>query len=170
MSQDALAALERAEFPRRDFLKRSGALIVSFSVWGFGTELSTARAQVFQGVSPGAPPADQLDSWLAIAADGSVTAYTGKCELGQGMETAQTQLVAEELCVPIRTGQAYLLRYLMYAGSGLHVRKPVTPHEFQSDAIWRKPGPRLAKRSSGSHRNASVSPWTSLGRPMASSA
>jgi nicotinate dehydrogenase subunit B len=99
MSPDALAALERAEFPRRDFLKRSGALIVSFSVWGFGTELSRARAQVFQGVSPGAPPADQLDSWLAIAADGSVTAYTGKCELGQGMETAQTQLVAEELCV-----------------------------------------------------------------------
>jgi nicotinate dehydrogenase subunit B len=99
MSQDALAALERAGFSRRDFLKRSGALIVSFSVWGMGTEPSTARAQVFQGVSPGAPPADQLDSWLAIAADGTVTAYTGKCELGQGMETAQTQLVAEELGV-----------------------------------------------------------------------
>ena len=30
-----------------------------------------------------------------------VTAYTGKCELGQGMFTAQTQLVAEELSVPI---------------------------------------------------------------------
>ena len=30
-----------------------------------------------------------------------VTAYTGKCEMGQGLFTAQTQLVAEELCVPI---------------------------------------------------------------------
>ena len=30
-----------------------------------------------------------------------MTAYTGKCELGQGMFTAQTQLVAEELSVPI---------------------------------------------------------------------
>ena len=30
-----------------------------------------------------------------------VTAFTGKCELGQGLYTAQTQLVAEELCVPI---------------------------------------------------------------------
>ena len=30
-----------------------------------------------------------------------VTAYTGKCELGQGLFTAQTQLVAEELSVPI---------------------------------------------------------------------
>ena len=29
-----------------------------------------------------------------------VTAYTGKCEFGQGLYTAQTQLVAEELCVP----------------------------------------------------------------------
>jgi len=43
---------------------------------------------------------NQLDAWIAIAADGSVTAYTGKCELGQGMHTAQTQLIAEELTVP----------------------------------------------------------------------
>src|SRR4029079_7431697 len=43
----------------------------------------------------------RLDSWIAVAADGSVTAYTGKCELGQGMLTAQTQIVAEELCVPV---------------------------------------------------------------------
>ena len=33
-------------------------------------------------------------------ADGSVTAYSGKEELGQGISTAQTQLVAEELSVP----------------------------------------------------------------------
>src|SRR5262249_61746978 len=32
--------------------------------------------------------------------DGNVTAYTGKCEIGQGLYTAQTQLIAEELCVP----------------------------------------------------------------------
>src|SRR4029079_5193463 len=43
----------------------------------------------------------QLDSWIAVNADGTVTGYTGKCELGQGMLTAQTQLVAEELSVPI---------------------------------------------------------------------
>ena len=28
-------------------------------------------------------------------ADGVVTAYSGKCELGQGMQTAQIQLIAE---------------------------------------------------------------------------
>ena len=100
LTPNAIAALERSGFSRRDFLKHSGALIVGFSAGGLGAGLGTVRAQVFQGVSPGAPPPDRLDSWIAIAADGSVTAYTGKEELGQGIVTAQTQLVAEELCVP----------------------------------------------------------------------
>ena len=52
------------------------------------------------GSLAGRSAANQLDSWIAIAADGSVTAYTGKEELGQGIVIAQTQLVAEELCVP----------------------------------------------------------------------
>lgn len=43
----------------------------------------------------------KLDSWLAVGADGTVTAHTGKCDFGQGIFTAQTQLVAEELCVPV---------------------------------------------------------------------
>jgi len=53
-------------------------------------------------VAPGfnGPGNNRLDAWIAINADGSVTAYTGKCELGHGLFTAQTQLVAEELCVP----------------------------------------------------------------------
>jgi nicotinate dehydrogenase subunit B len=100
MTPDAQTALDRAGFSRRDFLKGSGALIIGFSVWGLGVELGTGYAQVFRGASAGSPPADQLDSWIAIASDGSVTAYTGKEELGQGIGTAQAQLVAEELCVP----------------------------------------------------------------------
>jgi nicotinate dehydrogenase subunit B len=100
MTPNALAALDRSGFSRRDFLKHSGVLIVGFSACGLGAGLGTVDAQVFQGVSAGAPPPDQLDSWIAIAADGSVTAYTGKEELGEGIVTAQTQLVAEELGVP----------------------------------------------------------------------
>jgi len=79
---------------RRDFLKASGALIVSFSISD-----QPAAAQ-FGGPVPGSPPLNQLDSWIAIAADGGITAYSGKEELGQGIFVAQTQLVAEELCVP----------------------------------------------------------------------
>jgi len=86
---------------RRTFLKRSGALVVGISaarsaplVW-FGVDPAVITAQRLDGAG-----SNRLDSWIAIAADGSVTAYTGKCELGHGLYTAQTQLVAEELGVP----------------------------------------------------------------------
>ncbi len=93
MTRNARAALDREGFSRRDFLKTSGALIVSFSI---APQTGTAQ---FGAPVPGSPPLNQLDSWVAIAADGSVTAYSGKEELGQGISVAQAQLVAEELCV-----------------------------------------------------------------------
>ena len=96
-TKDARAALERAGFSRRDFLKGSGALIVSFSAARFAGALAPGLA-----VAQGSPvPGDQLDSWIAIRADGHVTAYTGKCELGHGLYTAQMQLIAEEVGVPL---------------------------------------------------------------------
>jgi len=87
------------EISRRDFVKASGALVVCFS-----TAASIEPFAMAQGpfdthqshIDPG-----KLDSWLAVASDGMVTAYTGKCDFGQGMYTVQTQLVAEELCVSI---------------------------------------------------------------------
>ena len=83
---------------RREFLKSGGALIVSFS--SAAAWIDRAFAQGPFGTQD-QRVARQLDSWLAIGTDGRVTAYTGKCELGQGIYTAQTQLVAEELSVPI---------------------------------------------------------------------
>ncbi len=47
----------------------------------------------------GSRPTDQLDDWLAIESDGTVTAYSGKVELGTGTLTALAQIVAEELDV-----------------------------------------------------------------------
>src|SRR5262249_24046620 len=106
MTRDALDALARAGFTRRDFLKASGALIVTFSSSAplRSATVSGPRSQSQAGefgtrashIDP-----SKLDSWIAITADGSVTAYTGKCELGQGILTAQTQLVAEALGVPV---------------------------------------------------------------------
>ena len=80
---------------RREFLQSSGALVVTFAAArdGFAQGQFDTRAS---HIDP-----TQLDSWIAIAADGRVTAYTGKCELGQGIQTAQMQLVAEELSVPL---------------------------------------------------------------------
>ena len=84
---------------RRDFIKTSGALVVAFNGLGSGADAVSAQGPFdtrASHVDPG-----RLDSWIAVGSDGTVTAYTGKCELGQGMLTAQTQVVAEELCVPV---------------------------------------------------------------------
>ena len=84
---------------RRDFLKTSGALIVSF-----GALPLTERHALGQGpfdTHPSHVDPARLDSWISVGADGTITAFTGKCDFGQGLLTAQTQLVAEELCVPV---------------------------------------------------------------------
>ena len=84
---------------RRDFLKASGALVVSFGAASLADRVGLAQGQFGTRASHIDPA--QLDSWVAIAADGRVTVYTGKCELGQGILTAQAQLAAEELSVPL---------------------------------------------------------------------
>jgi CO/xanthine dehydrogenase Mo-binding subunit len=96
---DALAALAHATCSRREVLKGTGALIVGVSATHITASLGVAQGPFETRISHVDP--QQLDAWLAIAADGTITAYTGKCEFGQGILTAQTQLVAEELSVPI---------------------------------------------------------------------
>ena len=83
---------------RRDLLKGAGALVVSFSLW---SPVTRALGQA-AGAAPGVPTPDatSLDSWLAVAADGNVTVFTSKVELGTGTQTALAQIVAEELDVP----------------------------------------------------------------------
>jgi nicotinate dehydrogenase subunit B len=83
---------------RRQVLAGAGALIVSFS-------LADAFAED-QAASPVPKPPGSLatspllDSWVRIDADGSITVFTGKAELGQGFKTAFQQVAAEELDVP----------------------------------------------------------------------
>jgi nicotinate dehydrogenase subunit B len=88
--------MKTMEFTRRQFLKGSGALIVSFNLFPAASDLF---AQSTVGPGSEADPT-QLDSWLAIAPDGSVTVFSGKVDLGTGVETALAQIVAEELDVP----------------------------------------------------------------------
>src|SRR5216684_951720 len=83
---------------RRDVLKGGGLLIVRFAlggVWAAGA-VRAGRAEL----GPYGPPEDQVDSWIAIAADGRVTLFSGCSELGTGSSTALSQIVAEELDVP----------------------------------------------------------------------
>ena len=78
---------------RREFLLGSGALVVAASTpWVTGS----AQAQAGVAGKPALAP-EELDSWVAIARDGRATAYFGKVDLGQGLEVAIAQVVAEEL-------------------------------------------------------------------------
>jgi len=96
LTSDARRALGAAGLARRRFLQQSSALVVAFGAARYAGPDSRLSAQGINGRSSAA-----LDAWIAIAADGRVVAYTGKCELGQGLFTAQVQLVAEELDVPL---------------------------------------------------------------------
>jgi len=80
---------------RREFLEATGILIVSFSLPCFG---SAADAQ--SATLPKTVALDEVDAFLAIASSGLVTLYSGKVELGTGVGTALTQIVADELDVP----------------------------------------------------------------------
>jgi nicotinate dehydrogenase subunit B len=79
---------------RRDVLKSGGALIVSFS---FADAIGEALAQ--GGTKPLA--LTEVDAFLAIDAQGLVTVYSGKVDLGTGVSTALSQIVADELDVPL---------------------------------------------------------------------
>lgn len=87
--------METSTISRRELLKGTGALVVSFSLFG-----SAARAFAQAAAGAGEPEATSLDSWLAVAQDGTITVFTSKVELGTGTETALAQIVAEELDVP----------------------------------------------------------------------
>ncbi|MFC7738795.1 molybdopterin cofactor-binding domain-containing protein [Roseomonas sp. GCM10028921] len=93
---------------RRAFLGAGGSLVIGFALGG------RVLAQGQQGAAapgPAAPASggavaksvalDDVDGFLAIGADGKVTLFSGKVDLGTGVRTALTQMAAEELDVPI---------------------------------------------------------------------
>src|SRR6266545_3512556 len=85
------------ETTRREFLISTGALVVSFSL-----SQSFQPAALAQTAGKGKPVTlDQVDTFLAVHRDGSVTMYTGKVDLGTGIRIALPQMVAEELDVAI---------------------------------------------------------------------
>jgi len=80
----------------------SGALVVSI---GAAVSLDTllSMQQAFaQGARPPLTP-DQLSSYIAVNADGTVSAYFGKMDMGHGLGVAIGQIVADELDVPFKS-------------------------------------------------------------------
>src|SRR6478752_3907052 len=90
------AAVEKIRFSRRAVVK-GGALIMGFALTGGQTPVSA------QGAA-GAPrrlDAKEVDAYLAVNGDGSVTVHCGKVDLGQGLRIAIPQIAAEELGIGI---------------------------------------------------------------------
>ncbi|HET7598107.1 MAG TPA: molybdopterin cofactor-binding domain-containing protein [Burkholderiales bacterium] len=90
---------------RRTFIAASGALVVSFPLSGrlFAADQQPMKPGEDAKKAPKLPGSLKntplLDSWIRIDADGGITVFTGKVELGQGIKTALIQVAAEELVV-----------------------------------------------------------------------
>src|SRR5688572_18211652 len=82
---------------RRKFLKLTGGgLVVAFVLQDmFSLDSETLSAET-SGV-----PVSEVAAWIHIGKDGKVTVYTGKVEVGQNIRTSLSQMVAEELMVPL---------------------------------------------------------------------
>ena len=118
---------------RREFLQNCGALIVSFSAGSLS--VLSAQGQGPFGTHPSHIDPEKLDSWLAVGADGIITAYTGKCDFGQGIFTAQSQLVAEELCVPIARIKLIQCDTSVCPDQGTTSGSQSTPTNFNSENL-----------------------------------
>src|SRR5689334_23016554 len=98
---------QTSAFTRRSILLGSGALVVSI---GAAISLDTVlavREAYAQGAKPPLTP-DQLSSYIAVNADGSVAAYFGKMDMGHGLHVAIAQIVAEELDVPFKAVKVFM--------------------------------------------------------------
>ena len=88
-----------ANFSRRAVLKTGGVLVVSIGApLPFDLAHAAEEARLV-GTQPPLTP-DQLSSYVAVNADGTISIFSGKTDLGQGLEVALAQMVAEELDVP----------------------------------------------------------------------
>ncbi len=90
---------------RRDFVKHSaGALIVGLAMKNSSWELFAFEENILAGTLPAARNVNpgELDAWLEISAVGKITVYTGRVDLGTGVQTSFAQMIADELDVPFQ--------------------------------------------------------------------
>jgi nicotinate dehydrogenase subunit B len=83
---------------RRDFLAIGGGLLIGFSFAD-----PDASPQLMAAPSAPNPSPARLDAWLRIGTDNHVRVFTGKVDIGMGVETALMQIVADELDIPVNS-------------------------------------------------------------------
>jgi len=90
------ASFKTTGFSRRALLK-GGAITVGFALTGLQND---AFAQVAAN-TPRVLDVNEVDAFLAVNSDGTVTVFCGKVDLGQGLRIAIPQIAAEELGIDI---------------------------------------------------------------------
>lgn len=88
---------------RRLFLAGTGLLTVGFALRPAFADPAARQAanEVAEADAKKTVAPSDVDSYLAIDTRGDVILFSGKVDLGTGVETALTQIVAEELDVPM---------------------------------------------------------------------
>jgi CO/xanthine dehydrogenase Mo-binding subunit len=92
--EEAILGLDQAS--RRDFLKGSGALVVSLGVATLPGSAAFAAEPAAAGPYPD-PDFLQLDTWIVVHPDNTATFFVGKTDGGQGTGTAYRQMMCDEL-------------------------------------------------------------------------
>jgi CO/xanthine dehydrogenase Mo-binding subunit len=95
------APIHQFELVRRDFFKILGAGIAVFSI-AKETLAAQETAPGHRSFHNEELPKD-INAWLHIGEDGTVTGFTGKAEIGQNIRTALAQTIADELRVPFES-------------------------------------------------------------------
>ena len=90
---------------RRDFLKILGGGLLVFCLGQDDQAQESGRpgagvGEARRGMMGGEQPR-QIEAWLHVGEDGTVTASTGKVEVGQNARTSLTMAVADELNLPV---------------------------------------------------------------------
>jgi CO/xanthine dehydrogenase Mo-binding subunit len=79
---------------RREFFKATSGLLIGFSLAD-----SRIAPQLMAAETAPVPSPAQLDAWMRIGEDEIVKVFTGKVDIGMGVQTSLGQIVAEELDV-----------------------------------------------------------------------
>src|SRR4029078_11841798 len=85
----------RFTLDRRKFFELGGGLVVAFALRDL-ISIDNQRISSTDGSQP-----DGVDAWIHIGENGAVNIFTGKVEVGQNIRTSLSQIVAEELMVPL---------------------------------------------------------------------
>ena len=91
------------EFSRQSSLKGPGVIVLTLSSTGIarGSNKPGAVSVAHAGSVPAPPELAQIDSWLQVNSNNTVTLFHGWTEMGRGSPTAMLQIAAEELGLSI---------------------------------------------------------------------